>query len=377
MKLIASFLLTFTLVTSAASASVPVPRPPGVSGDSYLLMDARTGRILAEDNADERLGPASLTKIMTAYVVYSALESGSVSLDDDVLISEAAWRLGGSQMFLEVGTRALVDQLLDGMVVQSGNDASLSLAEHVAGSEDAFVDLMNTYAERLGLASSRFANPHGMPSGDQYTTARDMATLARALIDEFPQHYGRYSRREFTYNEIRQYNRNELLWSDDSVDGIKTGYTADSGYHLVSSAHRGDMRLISVVMGSSSVERRIADSRALLAWGFRFFETHRLFAAGEAIEDARIWEGATDRIELGPESDLYVTLPRGTYNDLRAELSLPERLVAPAAQGDRLGEVVVSIDDETIVTAPVVALQDVDRGSFLRRTTDAIRQWFQ
>lgn len=369
--------LTVMLLAPLASASTPVPKPPSIATDAHILMDANTGRILAEKNADERLGPASLTKIMAAYVVYNALENGQIELEDEVVVSEAAWRTGGSRMFIEVGSRVLVDQLLDGMVIQSGNDASLALAEHVGGSQDAFVELMNTYAERLGMENSRFANPHGLPHPDQYTSARDMARLATALIEEFPQHYRRYSQREFSYNDITQYNRNQLLWSDDTVDGIKTGYTADTGYALVSSAERGDMRLISVVMGSPSVQRRTTDSRSMLNWGFRFFETHRLYTVGDAIQTARIWEGVTDTVELGPEQDVVITLPRGKYDNLEAELSFTDTVVAPARAGDVLGEVVVSLNGETLATTPVVALADVEQAGFFSRMADRVWQWFE
>lgn len=379
MKPLASTLLTafFLLITTAAAASTPVPKPPSIATDAHILMDARTGRVLAEKNPDEHLGPASLTKIMTAYAVYSALENGQIALDDEVVVSEAAWRMSGSRMFLEVGSRVLVDELLDGMVIQSGNDASLSLAEHVAGSEDAFVQLMNSYAEQLGMENTHFVNSHGMPDPDQYTSARDMAVLASALMREFPQHYQRYSQREFSYNGITQYNRNQLLWSDDTVDGVKTGYTSDSGYALVSSARRDDMRLISVVMGSPSVQRRTADSRAMLNWGFRFYDTHRLFGVGETIEETRIWEGSADTVPLGPAEDIHVTVPSGEYDNLRAELSFPEAVVAPVSRGDALGRVVVTLGDEELVDRPVVALEDVAQAGLFGRLADRVRQWFE
>lgn len=375
---IAASLLFLSLFFSPVGASVPVPSPPSIAGEAYYLMEARTGRVLAEHNAEARIPPASLTKIMTAYVVYNALEDDSISLEDQVRVSEAAWRLGGSQMFIEVGTYVTVDELLNGMVVQSGNDASMALAEHVAGSESSFVEIMNTYAQRLGLENTRFANSSGLPSEEaQYTTARDMAMLAQALIREFPQHYTRYSQREFTYNNIRQHNRNELLWRDDSVDGVKTGHTSESGYALVSSAQRDDMRLVSAVLGSPSVQRRADDSAALLSWGFRFFETHRLFAQGRSIEAARIWEGETDTVDLGPAEDVFVTVPRGAYNQLAAEMSFPGTLVAPVARGDEVGDVVVTLDGEVVARAPVIALEDVARGGLFRRLIERARQWFE
>lgn len=372
--LIASITLLFA---AAAAASTPVPRPPSIASDAHILMDAHTGRILTEHNVDERLGPASLTKIMTAYVVYSAIESGQVDFDDEVMVSEAAWRMGGSRMFLEVGSTVKVDDLLDGMVIQSGNDASLSLAEHVGGSEDAFADMMNTYAERIGMENTQFVNSHGLPHPEQYTSARDMAMLAQALIEEFPEHYERYSQREFSYNGITQYNRNQLLWSDDTVDGVKTGYTSDSGYALVSSAERNGMRLISVVMGSPSVQQRTNDSRSMLNWGFRFFQTHRLFEVGETVERSRIWEGVSEDVALGPERDVLVTVPRGEYENLTATLSFPEAIVAPVSAGDTLGRVTVTHDDEELADVPVVALENIERAGFFGRMFERARRWFE
>lgn len=372
-------LLTCVLAMAAVTpaAAVPVPKPPSVSAESYVLMEAETGRVLASDEPDKRMAPASLTKIMTAYVVYQALDAGSISLDDEVTISENAWRMGGSQMFLEVGTTATVDELLDGLVVQSGNDAALALAEHVGGSESAFVEQMNHYAERMGLENTHFVNTEGLPVDDHYASARDIARMTRALIRDFPGHYERYSKREFTYNNIRQYNRNELLWSDADVDGVKTGYTADAGYCLVTSSRRDGMRLISVVMGAPSEDRRAADSRSLLAWGFRFYETHRLYAAADVLREARIWKGARDVIPLGLERDLVVIIPTGEYDDLDASMSFPGRLVAPAQKGDALGTVTVTLDGEQVAEAPLVALEAVARGSFLQRAADTVIQWFQ
>lgn len=372
-------LLSCALAMLAAmpAAAVPVPKAPSVSADSYVLMDADTGRVLASDDPDKRMAPASLTKIMTAYVVYQALAAGSISLDEEVTISEEAWRMGGSQMFLEVGTTATVDELLDGLVVQSGNDAALALAEHVAGSVSAFVEQMNHYAGRLGLENTNFVNTEGLEAEEHYSTARDIAILTRAVIREFPERYRRNSKREFTYNDIRQYNRNELLWSDRTVDGVKTGYTADAGYCLVASSQRDGMRLISVVMGAPTEDRRAADSRALLAWGYRFFDTHTLYAAGEVLREARIWEGARDVVPLGLDRDLVVTVPRGEYDNLEASMSFPGRLFAPASDGDALGTVTVTLNGEQVAEAPLVALEAVARGNFLQRAADTVIQWFQ
>lgn len=376
-RLLAVFLLAGVLPATMPVLAGPIPDAPSISGDSYILMDARTGRVLAAMEPDRRMAPASLTKIMTAYVVYDALADGAIALDDAVEISEAAWRMGGSQMFLEVGTMATVDQLLDGLVVQSGNDAALALAEHAAGSEPAFVEQMNHHAREMGLENTHFENPEGLTSETHYSSARDLAITARALINDFPDHYKRYSKREFTYNNIRQYNRNELLWSDSGVDGVKTGYTSEAGYCLVASAEREGMRLISVVLGAPSEDRRAADSRALLSWGFRFFETHRLYAAGETLEEARIWKGSREMIELGLASDLHVTIPRGEYDNLRAEMSLPKRLEAPLQEGREVGTVEVMLDEETVATADLVTLESVDHGNFLQRIADTVLQWFE
>jgi len=368
----------FALLFIALSASAgPVPKAPSTSGESSFLMDAHTGRVLAAKNPDRRMAPASLTKLMTAYVVYDALRDGAISLDDSVEISEAAWRMGGSQMFLEVGTTATVDQLLDGLVVQSGNDAAVALAEHTAGSLPAFVEQMNHEAERLGLENTHFLNPEGLPDENHYSSAHDLALIARAIIREFPGHYERYSKREFTYNNIRQYNRNDLLWSDPSVDGLKTGYTEEAGYCLVSSAERDGMRLISVVMGAPSEDQRVSDSRSLLSWGFRFFETHRLYAGGDVLKTTRIWKGAQEQIDLGAANDLYVTIPRGEYDNLEAEVSLPRQLEAPIQEGLAVGTVNVALDGETIAEVPLVTLQSVATGSFLQRMSDTVLQWFE
>ncbi len=371
--LCACLLLSFALPVMAQ----PIPKPPSTSGESYILMEAATGKVLAEKNADKRLAPASLTKIMTGYAVYRALDDGSITLDDEVEVSEAAWRMGGSQMFLEVGDKVTVDKLLDGLVVQSGNDAALALAEYVGGSESAFVEQMNFYAEELGLENTRFENPEGLNRETHYSSARDLAKLSRAMIREFPERYERYAKREFTYNDIRQYNRNDLLYATDYVDGIKTGYTSEAGYCLAASGERDGTRLISVVMGEPSENSRESSSRALLSWGNRFYQSHRLYAAGETLKEARIWKGATDQVRLGLSEDLYVTIPKGEYDALEASMTFPGQLVAPAEEGEQLGRVTVKLDGETIAEAPLVALSGVAAGSFFQRATDVVLQWFE
>lgn len=377
MKYLPVLCACLSLLLSLSAVAQPIPKPPSTSGESYILMDAATGKVLAAKNPDKRLPPASLTKIMTGYAVYRALDDGSITLEDEVEVSEAAWRMGGSQMFLEVGDRVTVDKLLDGLVVQSGNDAALALAEYVGGSETAFVEQMNFYAEELGLDNTRFENPEGLNRETHYSSARDMAELSRVMIRQFPERYERYSKREFTYNDIRQYNRNDLLYATDYVDGIKTGYTSESGYCLAASGERDGTRLISVVMGEPSADARESSSRALLSWGHRFYESHRLYAAGETLKEARIWKGATDQVRLGLSEDLHVTIPKGKYDALEASMTFPGQLVAPAEEGEELGQVTVKLDGEVVAEAPLVALSGVAAGSFFQRMTDAVLQWFE
>jgi D-alanyl-D-alanine carboxypeptidase (penicillin-binding protein 5/6) len=377
MKHLTALLALVCLSLAASAQAQPIPDPPATAGESYILMDAASGRVLAAKNPDKRLSPASLTKIMTSYVVYKALDSGSVALKDNARVSEAAWKMGGSQMFLEVDKPVTVDKLLDGLVVQSGNDAALALAEHVGGSETAFVQQMNHYADELGLENTHFANPEGLSVEGHYSSARDLAELSRSLIQEFPERYERYAKREFTYNGIRQHNRNELLYSDASVDGLKTGYTEQAGYCLAAAAKRDGMRLISVVMGEPSADKRMADSRALLGWGYRFYESHQLYAAGDVLKQAPIWEGAASEVPLGLTEALHVTVAKGEYENLSASMTFPGRLVAPADKGAELGRVVVTNGDKTVAEAPLVALSAVAQGSLVQRMTDTVLQWFQ
>ena len=305
----------------------PVPQPPIIGAKSFLLIDGNTGADLASLKPDERLAPASLTKLMTAYVVFQALAEGQIDLEDQVTVSEKAWRTQGSRMFIEVGTQVRVEDLVLGMIVQSGNDASVALAEHVAGSESVFVQVMNQNAARLGMAGSNFMNTTGLPDDNHYSTARDMATLARAIINEYPQYYSWYSVKQFKYNDIEQPNRNSLLWRDESVDGMKTGRTDDAGYCLVSSAERDGMRIISVVLGTSSAKARTDGSQALLNFGFRFFETRLLYRAGETITQARIWKAEKETTPLGLPDDLYVTIPRGSFDKVDSVLNMPATIV--------------------------------------------------
>lgn len=367
--------LVLGLVMPAARAQSPVPAPPSVGATSYYLVDFHSGQVLAERDPDQRVEPASITKLMTSYVVFRELASDNLSLDEEVVISENAWRTGGSRMFVEVGNRVSVEDLLKGVIIQSGNDASVALAEHVAGSEEVFAGMMNEQARRLGMENTHYVNATGLPHPELYTTARDISLLAKALIDEFPDYYAWYSEREFTFNEIRQHNRNRLLWRDPSVDGLKTGHTSSAGYCLVTSASRDGMRLISVVMGTDSEDARAAASQSLLNYGFRFFETFRLYAAGEELTRVRVWKGAEDELALGVDEAVYITIPRGRRDGLAAELELPRHPVAPMAAGDLLGELVVHLDGETRLTRPLVVMNDVPRAGWFGRTADGFRMW--
>jgi len=370
--------LAFLLWASASPAQQnPVPQPPIIGAKSYVLMDASTGAELAALKPDERLAPASLTKLMTAYAVFHALAESQITRDDVVTVSEKAWRTQGSRMFIEVGTQVRVEDLILGMIVQSGNDASVALAEHVAGTETVFAQLMNQYAAKLGMTGTHFVNSTGWPAEDHYTTARDMATLARAIIAEFPEYYRWYSVREFEYNDIKQPNRNSLLWRDESVDGMKTGYTEDAGYCLVSSAKRDDMRIISVVLGTATEKARIDGSQALLNYGFRFFETRLLYRAGETVATAHIWKAENETTPLGLPEDLYVTIPRGMFDDVESTLNMPATLVAPVAAGQPLAELQVSLNGDALLNAPLRALEDNPDGSLWQRTRDEVRLWFE
>lgn len=365
------------LAASSFAADVPVPAPPQIGASSYHLIDFSSGRVVAESNSDEQVEPASLTKLMTAYAVFHALRRGQITLQDEALVSEKAWRTEGSRMFIEVDTRVSVEDLLRGMIVQSGNDASVALAEHVGGSESAFVELMNQHAESLGMTGSSFMNTTGLPAEGHYVTARDIAILARAIVSEFPEYYGWYSEREFTYNGIRQYNRNSLLWRDESVDGLKTGYTMAAGYCLVTSAERSGMRLISVVTGMASTEAREDGSQALLNYGFRFYETHKLYSGGEEITTVRVWKGTPQEASLGLSEDLYVTVPRGRYDSLQAKMDLSTTLTAPLPAGAQVGAVRISLDDEQISMMPLMALHAVPEANLWTRIKDEVTLWLQ
>lgn len=372
-----ALVLTLMLAaTTAQAVSSMIPAPPQIAARAHLVMDVDTGHIIAANREHERFPPASLTKMMTSYVVEYEIEKGNISLNDMVLVSEKAWRTGGSRMFIREGTQVSVDDLLHGVIIQSGNDASVALAEHIAGSERAFADLMNQHARLLGMTNTNFVNATGLPDPEQYSSAVDMALLGKALIKEFPQHYALYAQKYFTYNNIRQPNRNKLLWRDDSVDGIKTGHTDEAGYCLVASAVRDDMRLISVVMGSSSEEVRAQESQKLLSYGFRYYRTHALYQAGQVLRDEKVWAGSRDQIRLGVAEDLAVTVPRGQTDQLEASIELDKVIKAPIATGDVLGQVQVSLRGERVASVPLVALEAVPEGGLFKRIWHAILLFF-
>jgi D-alanyl-D-alanine carboxypeptidase (penicillin-binding protein 5/6) len=357
--------------------SPPVPAPPIIGAASYLMIDAKSGQELASLKPDTPVPPASLTKLMTTYVVFHAIADGQIALDDEVTVSEKAWRMQGSRMFIEVGNRVRVRDLLLGVIVQSGNDASVALAEHVAGSESVFVQMMNQYAQALGMTSTHFVNATGWPDDNHYSTARDLAILARALVEEFPEHYKWHAIKEFKWGDITQPNRNRLLWRDESVDGLKTGHTEAAGYCLVASAERDGMRLISVVLGTASDNARIDGSQALINYGFRFFETRLLYKAGEEITRARIWKSANEYSPLGIMEDLYVTVPRGAYDSLESVTNMPAVIEAPVTAGQPLGEIKVSLNDDVLVQEQLRALQENPSGSFWQRTVDTVLLWLE
>ncbi|MCB1802120.1 MAG: D-alanyl-D-alanine carboxypeptidase [Gammaproteobacteria bacterium] len=360
------------VVNGAGLAQLAPPAPPSVAATGYLLIDMDSDTVLAAKDAEQRLEPASLTKIMTAYAVFRELQGGSVRMSDQVLVSEKAWKTPGSRMFIEVGKRVTVEDLLKGMIIQSGNDASVALAEHVAGSEEAFANLMNDHARRLGMHNTHFVNATGLPDNEHYTTPHDIVLVTEAMIREFPEQYKLYSVKEFTYNDIRQHNRNNLLWRDESVDGVKTGHTEAAGFCLVASAKRDGMRLVSVVMGTDSEKSRIRESQSLLNYGFRFFETHRLYGAGDRLTRTRVWMGEQEEVALGLAKDLAVTIPRRQYDKLNARTEIQPQLEAPLSKGQKVGEVIVELDGSEIVRRPLVALEEVAEGGLWRKAVDSV-----
>lgn len=373
-----ALIILFTWVSVAAAQSQPslIPSPPQIAASSYVLMDAASGHIIMQGNSDERLPPASLTKMMTAYIVERELSEDRIAMSDEVPISVHAWRTGGSRMFVKEGSRVTVENLLHGMIIQSGNDASVALAEYVAGSENAFADIMNQQAQILGMKNSHFMNATGLPHEEHYSTAHDLALLARAIINDYPDNYPIYSQKYFTYNDIRQPNRNSLLWRDPSVDGLKTGHTDAAGFCLVASAKRDDMRLIGVVMGTKSESARAQEVQKLLSYGFRYYETHSLFKAGQPLKDATVWGGQKESVQVGLANDAVVTIPRGTKDSLESVMDIDSVIKAPVKAGQELGQVRVTLNGQEVVKRPVVALEAVDEGGFFKRIWDAIKLFF-
>jgi serine-type D-Ala-D-Ala carboxypeptidase (penicillin-binding protein 5/6) len=361
--------------TTAAPTTVITPQPPNINAKAYVLMDANTGEVLAQKNMNDRLPPASLTKLMTAYVASSALKQGQIKLNDMVTVSEKAWKMQGSRMFIQVGTQVSVKDLLDGIIVASGNDACVAMAEHVAGSEDVFVQLMNQNAARLGMQNTNYTDSTGMPDPNHYSTAYDLAVLTRAIVKDYPEDYAWYKNQWIVYNNVRQPNRNRLLWRDSSVDGLKTGHTDSAGYCLVSSALRSHMRLISVVMGEPSDNARTDDSAALLNWGYRFFETHQLFSANQPLEvkmQPRVWFGKYKYAKLGFAQDAYATIPVNQFKQLQAKIDIQPKLQAPVKKGQAYGQVNVTLNGQPLTTIPVVALEDDPKGNIFSRAWDHI-----
>ena len=369
---LAAVVLSIGLVAPAHAAQALVPQPPQLGASAYILMDALTGKVIAELNADQVLPPASLTKMMTAYMLAYELAAGNVSLDDQVHISEKAWRTEGSRMFIQEGKFVSLEDLMRGVIIQSGNDASVAVAEHLAGSEDAFADLMNQHATRLGMTHTVFHNSTGLPAEGHLTTARDLAILAQAIIRDYPEHYRVYSEKEFTFNKIRQPNRNKLLWSDSTVDGLKTGYTDAAGYCMVASAKRDGQRLISVILGASSPEARARESQKLITYGMRFYETHLLYDAQERLANVRVWGGEQDYVELMLENELAVTIARCQAKYIKATMDINTGITAPLSAGDVLGKLIITLDTDVILEQDLVAAEDVLKGGFFKGLVDSV-----
>ncbi|HEY8570787.1 D-alanyl-D-alanine carboxypeptidase family protein [Microbulbifer sp.] len=369
-------LLLIVSTSSVAQADKPlIPAPPQLAATAYILIDAHTGQVLVEHDADKQIPPASLTKMMTSYIVSEELDKGAIKEQDPVNISEKAWRMGGSKMFVKVNDKVPVIDLLRGVIIQSGNDASIALAEHVSGSEEVFAEVMNQQAERLGMTSTHFVNATGWPAEGHMTTARDLGTLARALINDHPSHYALYSEKYFRFNGINQPNRNRLLWRDPAVDGIKTGHTEEAGFCLVASAVKRGMRLISVVVGTDSDEKRAAETQKLLAYGFRYFQTHKVYGANDVLQTERVWGGKADTVGVAVQNDVFVTIPRGGEESIKADLIVDGELKAPLAKGQQVGKVIVTLDGQTVADVPAVVAEDVEEGGFFKRLWDSIKRF--
>lgn len=376
-KLLVTLSLVFYFVSGPVfSAPSLIPTPPQLSASSYILMDAYTGDILVEHNADEALPPASLTKLMTAYIIEYELARGNLSLEDKVNISEKAWRMEGSRMFIREGTQVKLEDIMRGIIIQSGNDASVAAAEHIAGSESAFADLMNQHAQLLGMENTHFVNSTGFPAEDHYSSAHDIAKLSRATILQFPENFSMYSEKNFTYNNIRQPNRNKLLWRDKTVDGLKTGHTEAAGFCLAATAVRNGTRLITVVMGTNSDTARAVESQKLLDYGFRYYETRKLYSRGQVVNNARVWGGSQSSVKVGFADDVLVTMPRQQGASIPATLDMQQEITAPIAVGDVLGKIIVGLEGNVLLERSVVALEAVEEGGFFKRMFDSIKLFF-
>jgi len=380
MKKISLLLITFLFSINVFSAPMVIPKAPSIAAKGYLLIDFDSGKVLSENNSEELLEPASLTKMMTSYIIGQELKSGNLKLTDKVTISENAWSKNfpdSSKMFIEVGKEVTVEDLNRGIIIQSGNDACVAMAEHIAGSESAFADLMNSWALQLGMVNTQFVNSHGLHADGHHTTAKDMAILAKALITDVPNEYKIYSEKSFKYNGIVQYNRNGLLWDKSlNVDGMKTGHTSAAGYSLVSSATKDGMRLISVVMGTRSDDARKVESKKLLNWGFRFFETITPYKANDQLANERIWMGTQANIRLGVAVDTPITLPRNQSQNLKADFVIDNELRAPVQIGDKVGQVNYTLSDQSVATYDLIALETVEEGGFFSRIIDYIKLLF-
>ena len=366
------------LVTcSVVAQTITTPKPPVLAANSYLLMDYNSDTLLAQFDINKKVEPASITKMMTAYVVFAELKSKNLYKNDLVTISEKAWRTGGSKMFIEVDKKITVDDLIKGMIIQSGNDACVALSEHIAGSEETFADLMNQYAKKIGMENSHFVNATGLPEKDHYITAMDAAKLAKAIITDFPLEFETFSEKEFTFNKITQHNRNTLLWRDPSVDGFKTGHTEAAGYCLVSTSKRNGMRLISVVMGTESQKERADESQKLFNYGYRFFETNLLYKANQKRVNIEVWKGEDEDTDLGLAEDLYITIPRGQYKNLQAKVDLPNYITAPVNNNQSIGTLNIHLNNQLLTSKKLIALKAVNAGGWWTRTTDSMGLWFK
>ena len=376
MRSLLLILLSIALFQTALAAPRIIPAPPQLATEGHILLDAATGTVIIEENAEMRLPPASLTKIMTSYIIASEIQQGRISLDDLVPISVKAWKMEGSRMFIREGTEVKVADLIRGIVIQSGNDASVAMAEFIAGDEDAFADVMNQVAQKLGMTRTQFKNATGLPDEGHYTTAKDLSILARALIRDFPEHYKVYKEKYFSYNDIRQANRNSLLWREDAVDGMKTGHTQAAGFCLVASAEKKDMRLVSVVMGATSERARSTESQKLINYGFRYFESVKLYDGLESLRRVKVWGGLHESLDVGIEAPARLTIPTGARGALAAEVTLDPVIKAPVSQGQTLGLLRISLEGETLLERPVVALNGVDEAGLVSSLIDEVSLFF-